>query len=132
MKFQLAGQFFANDPVALAGKDAIKSVASSGKFDPGSKPLLVGGNVKLDSDSGVMLAQGGESHGWSLYLFDRIPHFSLRVDGSSETIFGSDEISSDWHHVAAAVNAKGEGQLYVDGQAVGSPAKVGLVEKTPQ
>jgi len=131
VKFQLAARFFAEKPVELAGKEAVKSVGSSPKLDPARKPLIVGGRVKLEGERGVVMAHGGESHGWSLYLFDRIPHFSLRADGTIETAFADREIDSGWQHVAAAVDARGQAQLYVNGRAVGSPSKVGLVNRRP-
>ena len=131
VKFQLGAKFFDDAPIALAGKEAVKSVASSPKLDPAKKPMLVGGKVRLAGKSGVIMAQGGESHGWSLYLFDQIPHFSVRADGNSETVFGNDPLTEDWHHVAAAIDAHGEGQIFVDGEAVGSPSKVRLVQTHP-
>lgn len=131
VKFQLAGKFFDKAPESLTGKGAAISKPSSPKWNPSRKPLLIGGHVKAASSSGVVMAHGGESHGWSLYLFDGIPHFSVRVAEQMGTVFAEGPLDDGWHHVAATLDAKGAAQVYVDGRPAGSADKVGLIQQRP-
>ena len=108
------------------------SVVSSRGNDPSRKPFAVGAWVKAEAASGVIAAHGGESHGYSLFLYDGIPHFTVCVDGAQRTIFADQSVAGQWRHVAAVVDAQGEAVLYLDGEPAGRPQKVGLISARPK
>ncbi|MCA9268677.1 MAG: sulfatase, partial [Planctomycetales bacterium] len=107
VKREQAARFFADKPAKLAGKGPAVSRPSSPEFDPSQKPLAIGAHVAPVSPRGVIAAFGGESEGFSLYLFDGIPHFSVRSGGAMETAFGETAVSEKGAHVAAVLNAEG-------------------------
>jgi N-acetylglucosamine-6-sulfatase len=81
------------------------------------KPLTVGAWVKPASEDGVLIAHGGKSQGFSLYLENGIPHFAIRSGGALYTVAGEKQISQgEWTHLAGRLSIEPDLRLLVDGQ----------------
>ncbi len=116
--------------VVLNGKGAALSI-SSRQLNPEYKPFCVGAWCKPSEGSGVIAAQGGASLGYSLYLEDGSLCFAMRIGGGLKKIVGPSIHLNQWVHVAAVLNAQGEAQIYINGQAVAEPLATGFLTGVP-
>jgi hypothetical protein len=92
---------------------------SSNEVDPSVRPFTVGGWLRSADPNGVLLAQGGESLGYSLYLKKGVPTLALRSDGQGGQLAAPAAIETeDWTHVAASLDADGGATIYVNGESV--------------
>lgn len=130
VKFQMVQQFAADKEVEVKS-DQIKNWPSGKKFNPGSKPLTVGGWCKPSVKSGVLAAHGGQSLGYSLYFRDSKPVFAVRNNGALYELSGEAIDLGDWVHVAATLNADGVGQLWVNGKKFGNSKQLSLLKSQP-
>jgi hypothetical protein len=107
------------------------SVAVKPGLDPSGKPFTVGAWCKPVAGEGVIIAQGGGSHGFSLFLRDGVPCFALRVRGRLAVARGNAKVTpGEWVHLTGLLNARGEIHLRVNGQAVGM-TKGGAIAARP-
>ena len=117
--------------IELTGKGPAITTLSSAKLDPGYKPLTVGAWCKPAASDGVVVAQGGESLGYSLYVQGGVPFFAVRSEGQLKTARGRRISATEWTHIAAIVDVDGRAQIYVNGAASGKPKKTGFVASRP-
>jgi arylsulfatase len=90
-------------------------------------------DVPEGQPSGVLIAQGGEFGGWSLYLLEGVPTYCYNLFGVSRTMVrGTDPVGPGHHQVrtefayAGGLGGSATVVLYVDGEAVGD----GQLERT--
>ncbi len=100
--------------------------------DPAYKPMLVGAWVRPQADSGVILAQGGESMGFSLWLDHGIPHIGIRSGGRLYEAIGTGKVNLDeWTHLAGRLDKQGQLQLLIDGVPSGAAVKSKFITGKP-
>jgi len=117
---------------AVAGLDrSLISVEKSGTLNPAGKPLTVEAWIKADKPGGVILAHGGSSQGYVLFLQGGQPRFAVRVNGTLATVAAKTRVTGKWVHLAGLLTGK-EVQIYVDGKLAGSAEAPGLVATNPQ
>jgi len=107
------------------------SVEKSGTLNPAGKPLTVEAWINADKPGGVILAQGGNSQGYVLFLQGGQPRFAVRVKGELATAAAKTRVTGKWTHVAGVLTGK-EVQVYVDGKLAGSAKAPGLIGANPQ
>ena len=92
--------------------------------DPANRPLTFGAWCRPLSTHGVVLAHGGESHGYALYLVDGFPHCALRVRGQLHVVRGADRVApGEWTHLAGVFGSDAEIGIWVNGiRVAGAPA----------
>lgn len=117
--------------IELVGKDPAIRQGSTAKLDPAHKPLTVGGWCKPAASDGVVIAQGGVSMGYSLFVKGGVPFFAVRSDGQLKKARGRKISETDWTHIAAVLDASGKAQVYVNGAASGRAKKTGFVASRP-
>ena len=130
------GELHGGKFVGDAGKTVLRletgdyvDVAKSNSLNPGLMPWTIEARVKAESPNGVIMAQGGEANGYSLYLQDGIPRFAVRIEETVTEIGGKDPIGDGWVRLTAALTKDGA-KLYVDGKPVASQ-NVGLLAVNP-
>ena len=132
-------QLFSTDRVALlsdepqkepTGKSLI-TVEKSTSLNPANKPLTVEAWVKAEKAGGVIIAQGGSSQGYSLYLQGGKPFFAVRSSGDVVSAGGKKRILNKWVHLAGVLTAEKEIRIYVDGKLAGTGKAPGLVNANP-
>ena len=129
---KLNGGQFVDDggkKVLKLDKGGYVDVPHSDRLSPGVVPWTVEARIKAESRNGVIMAQGGEANGYSLYLQDGIPHFAVRIEEALAEIAGKDPIGNGWIRLTAALTKDGA-KLYVDGKLVAS-GNVGLLAVNP-
>jgi arylsulfatase A-like enzyme len=117
--------------IELAGKDPAVRQSTSPKLDPAHKPLTLGAWCKPAAGNGVLLAQGGESMGYSLYIEGGVPFFAVRSDGVLKKVRGKKIPENQWTHLAAVLDVDGKAQIHINGVATGKPRKTGFVGARP-
>jgi len=97
--------------------DGQASIAFGTRLDPSGKPFTVGAWCKPESADGVIIAQGGGSHGFALYLKEGMPQFAVRSRGALSVVSGKEKLApGEWTHLAGVLNARGELHLRVNGK----------------
>jgi arylsulfatase A-like enzyme len=89
-------------------------------LDPSGKPLTVGAWCTPKGVDGVILAQGGASMGYTLYLKGGQPHFGVRNGGTLKEVVGKEKV--ELHrpvHLAGILDENLELHLYVNGEEAG-------------
>ncbi|MGL4554569.1 MAG: sulfatase/phosphatase domain-containing protein [Gemmataceae bacterium] len=120
-----------------AGKDGLEldgtgHVALGARLDPSGTPLAVGAHVWPDGDKGVIVAHGGGSHGYSLYLEKGRPVFAVRVEGHLTAVKGDRELPRGrWTHVVGEIDAAGKLHLRIGGKALADAPQAGHVTSRP-
>jgi hypothetical protein len=98
-------------------------------LDPSAKPLTVGACCTGRMD-GVIVAHGGEVHGYSLFIRDGRPHFAIRSGGSLFEVVGEGAIpSAEPVHLAGTLDAEGRLGLFLNGRETGSAGGALIVSK---
>jgi arylsulfatase A-like enzyme len=111
--------------------DGQASVTFGSKLDPSGKPFTAGAWCQPAAADGVIIAQGGGSHGFALYLRDYVPQFAVRSRGTLSVVSGKEKLAPGaWVHLIGGLNARGEIQLRVNGKLV-STAKGGAIAARP-
>jgi arylsulfatase A-like enzyme len=99
--------------------------------DPSIKPLTVGAWCKPEAGDGVVIAQGGGSHGFSLSLKDGVPQFAVRSRGKLFVVAGKEKLPiGKWTHLAGVLNARAEIHLRVNGKDIGM-TRAGAIAAKP-
>lgn len=92
-------------------------VAKSGTLDPTNKALAVEAWVNSASANGVVVAHGGPAVGYSLWLKNGRPQFSVRTSGEDvETITARGRVTGKWSHLVGVLKKNGEMKLFVNGE----------------
>jgi hypothetical protein len=108
-----------NKALKFAGSGAVVVQPPPASLDPTYRPLTVGGFIKPESPDGVIVAQGNQMFGYSLYLKKGVPHFAVRLSGLLFQVRGSKPVRlNDWVHLAATIDPKGNLALYRWGDEV--------------
>jgi len=100
-------------------------------LDPVGKPLTVEAWVKADNGNGVVLARGGPSHGYALFLQGGKPQFAIRVSNEVCAVGADVTIVGKWVHLAGVLTADKELQVYVNGKLSGSAPAAGFIASDP-
>ena len=92
-------------------------------LDPSAKPLTVGAWCTPESGDGVLIAQGGASTGYSLYLAGGKARFAIRSGGTLKEVTSAEKIETGKRvHIAGTLAANGKLALLVNGSTVAQGA----------
>ena len=100
-------------------------VNNTESLNPTGKPLAVEALVRADKPNGVVVARGGPSQGYALFLKGGTPHFAIRSDQKIHQVAAKQKIVGQWTHLAGVLTADKQLELYVDGKLADS-AKAGV------
>lgn len=115
----------------LDGQGAI-TTNTTAELDPSMRAFAVGMWCSPQKKSGVLIAQGGESQGYSLYLHDGHPTFAIRSGGNLYTVQAADTLPADqWTHVAGAIDTRGQMTLIINGKPQSNTTTARLISSKP-
>ncbi|MBT7404590.1 MAG: arylsulfatase, partial [Opitutae bacterium] len=80
---------------------------------------------------GILVAQGGDTHGWVLFVRDNFAHFSLSLGGKIETIKANKKITEREGKIVASLNPNGIVELFAGQRKLGSGKVSSLVKEMP-
>ena len=122
---------FAKKITAIEGK-AIATLQSNNKNDPTYKPFTIGGWVTTENPNGVIIAHGGESQGYSLYLDKGKPTLVVRHNGVMHKVAADQVVDfKQWKHVTAKIDADATASIMIDGEMVARQEKFSFVGNRP-
>ncbi len=98
--------------------------------DIAGKPLRITCEVEAQSRNGVIVAQGGRSFGYAVYLGDGRLKFTVREGGQPVTITGG-EAPKTAFKLEARLGRDGVMTLVVDGRSVAQGKAAGLISRQP-
>ncbi len=100
-------------------------------IDPSGGPFAAGARCTPEAGDGVIVAQGGGSMGFSLYLKGGIPRFAVRNDGTLVEAVGKEKLATGKEtHLAGVVGTATSVRLYVDGR-LAAEAKGHFIARKP-
>lgn len=114
----------------FTGNDYIE-VGTSKSLDPTRKPITVSARLKAEGAGGMVLARGGKSHGFALYLEDGKPAFAVRSSGNLHVVRGPKNVTGRWVEVTGMLNRHLDLVLFVDGKKVAQRADAFYVVTDP-
>ena len=80
---------------------------------------------------GILVAQGGDTHGWALFIIDNVVHFTLSLGGKIETIKADKELTEKEGKIVATLNPDGIVELFAGKRKLGSGKVSSLVKEMP-
>ena len=80
---------------------------------------------------GILVAQGGDTHGWVLFVRDNFAHFSLSLGGKIETIKANKKLTEKEGKIVASLNPNGIVELFAGKRKLGSGKVSSLVKEMP-
>ena len=81
--------------------------------------------------NGILVAQGGDAHGWGLSLENGILRFFVCLNGKVETVTAKEKLSSKDLKVMAKLNSSGEVELHAGTRKLGGGKLSSLVKSMP-
>jgi concanavalin A-like lectin/glucanase superfamily protein len=94
------------------------NVKNAPSLDPSVGPWTVEATFRAEAADAMILARGGQSNGYALYLVEGRPTFTYTTPDGRRTIAGNESLPGRRAVVTARVTATKRLQLWVDGQQV--------------
>ncbi len=107
------------------------SVKKSASLNPANRPLTVEARIKADHSTGVILAHGGNSAGYALFLDQGRPTFAIRAAGALSQVQAKNRIANQWTHLAGVLTEDKVLKIYVNGILVGTEQAAALIPGNP-
>ena len=107
------------------------AIEKSESLNPAKKPLTVEAWVKADNGNGVVVARGGDAHGYSLYLKGGKPQFAIRVNKEMHVVGAEQKVVGKWAHLAGVLTPDKKLLIYVNGKLSGSAEASGFITADP-
>ncbi len=94
----------------------------------GNAPFTVTAWIKSDAPRGVVVARGGASCGYSLYVMDGVAKFGIHriEEGPAYIAAGKEKVAGRWIHLAGVVR-QNRIELYVDGKLAATAETPGYI-----
>ena len=105
--------------------DGWVEVPKSDSLDPTDSAWTVEAVFKSEKPDGMILARGGRSHGYALWLKQGRPAFTVVIDGKSITAEAGVTVS-DWTTVLGTITSDRKATLQVDGRLVADDGVAGI------
>ena len=120
------------DSASAGSGRSLIHIEKSRSLNPAGTPVTVEAWIKAGKNNGVILAHGGNAHGYALYLQGGRPHFAVRIAGEQASVRASKKIAGKWVHLAGVLTGGKELQIFVDGQHAATNKVSGLIVQNPQ
>ena len=101
-------------------------------MNPARQPLTVQAWIKADKPYGVIVAHGGSSAGYALYLDQGRPTFAVRAGGELAFAQSTAKAVGRWVQLTGVLELDGTLRIFVDGTSVGEKRGAALIPGNPQ
>ena len=105
-------------------------VPKSASLDPTGSAWTVEVALKPEKPDGMILARGGRSQGYVLWLRQGHPAFTVTINNKPITIEAR-EVVTDWATILGTVTSDHKATLHVDGRLAADAVLPGLIERNP-
>ena len=82
--------------------------------------------------NGILVAQGGDAHGWALSIENKVLRFFIRLNGKMESVDADQKLGDKEMKIQAILHASGEVELYAGKRKLGRGMVSSLVKEMPQ
>ena len=82
--------------------------------------------------NGILVAQGGDAHGWALSIENKVLRFFVRLNGKMESVDADQKLGDKEMKIQAMLHASGEVELYAGKRKLGRGMVSSLVKEMPQ
>jgi arylsulfatase len=82
--------------------------------------------------NGILVAQGGDAHGWALSIENKVLRFFVRLNGKMESVAAVQKLGDKEMKIQAKLHASGEVELYAGKRTLGRGKVSSLVKEMPQ
>jgi arylsulfatase A-like enzyme len=116
----------AHDVPSAAGRDGKRARKFDGRgwidvpkapsLDPSGGPWTVEAVVRADGPDGIVLARGGQSRGYAVFLEEGRPAFAVRAGGSLAVARSKTSVAGRWARIGGIISADRRVLLRVDGK----------------
>lgn len=106
-------------------------VARSQSLDPSVGPLIVQVVVQVDEPDGVIVANGGRTNGYCLFVKDGKPSFAYNAANESTLVVGDESIAGRFAAVTVRITADRQMKLLVGEKLVGEKQLPAFIAKEP-
>jgi hypothetical protein len=103
----------------------------SPSLNPTNKPITVEAWVTTTRPNGVIVARGGPTAGFALFLKNGQPSFAIRSTSGLSELTANKRIVGGWHHVVGVLTEDKEMRIYVDGQRLAEGTSEHFVDQDP-
>jgi hypothetical protein len=100
------------------GKSQIE-IGKSASLDPAVAGWTIDVTFKSDRPEGVILACGGRSQGYALYLDGGKPAFAVTANNRTSRVIATQSVGTEWVRVVARVTSRLQLRLEIDGKPAG-------------
>jgi hypothetical protein len=105
-------------------------IARSESLDPSQKAWTVEVTAKPDKADGMLVAHGGRSQGYALWLREGKPSLTVVVGGRATTVAAREPVTG-WATITGLITAGRKATLYVDGRLAGAEPLQSLIGHDP-
>lgn len=112
------------------GKSHIE-IPKSPSLNPAGVGLSIVVSLKADQPSGVLVARGGGSNGYCLYLDKGYPVFAVNARGRASSVKSTQKLPSGWATLGARITGDKKLVLSIDGVEVGSAPLQEFIPRDP-
>ncbi len=105
-------------------------VPKSASLDPTDSAWTVEVAFKPEKPDGMILARGGRSQGYALWLRQGHPAFTVTINNKPITIEAKETVS-DWATIMGTITADHKATFHVDGRLAADAALPGFIERNP-
>jgi len=81
--------------------------------------------------NGILVAQGGDAHGWGISVENGTLHFFVCLNGKVETVTADEKLSDEDLKIAAKLHASGKVELHAGKRRLGGGKVSSLVKEMP-
>ncbi len=106
-------------------------VEKSSSLNPANQPLTVQAHIRANKPDGVIIARGGSSQGYALYIRKGRPRFALRINQQVYSVSARQSVTDQWVHIAGVLSRDKKIAVYVDGKLAGSRPVPSLMTADP-
>ena len=103
----------------------------SPSLNPANTPVSVEAWVKPGRGGGVIIARGGNVHGWSLLVDKGKAAFAVRAANAVATARGRAKLPGGWVHLAGVLRDASKLEVYVNGKLAGEAKAPGFIPTDP-
>ena len=82
--------------------------------------------------NGILVAQGGDAHGWALSIENKVLRFFIRLNGKMESVAADQKLGDKEMKIQAMLHASGQVELYAGKRKLGRGMVSSLVKEMPQ
>jgi arylsulfatase len=82
--------------------------------------------------NGILVAQGGDAHGWGLSIENKVLRFFVRLNGKLESVVANEKLGDKDMKLVAKLGPSGQVELYAGKSSLGRGKVSSLVKEMPQ